>query len=302
MNFNISLAEIEVHINAKTKAILPVDFSGLPCDYDAIHALVSGEKVRSQFHASNDEQSELGRILVLADAAHSLGAMYKNKRTGSLADVSVFSFHAVKNLTTGEGGAICLNLPKPFDNDQVYKNLSVKVLHGQTKDALAKTTEGGWRYDVSEAGYKCNMTDLQAVIGLKALENYESQTLPARRRIFETYDSAFNDLDWAELPISDDGERVSSFHIYPLRIRGISEEQRDTIIQKITGSGVEVNVHFLPIPMLSFYKEQGHDIKSTPCAYDNYSREITLPLYLDLSEDQQEIVIQSVVDSVLSVL
>ncbi len=297
-DFNISIEEIEKHVTPHTKAIIPVDFSGLPCDYDAVNDLVRRKEIRSQFTASTEEQKMLGRILVLADAAHSVGAVYKNKRTGSLTDVSVFSFHAAKNLTTGEGGAICLNLPEPFDNEKVYKALCIKVLHGQSKDALSKTKEGSWRYDVNEAGYKCNMTDLQAVIGIIELEKYESDTLPARKQIFEKYDRAFGEFDWAELPVSKDSDRISSFHIYPLRIRGISEDQRDNIIQRITEDGVGVNVHFMPIPMLSFYKEQGHDIGSTPRAYDNYSREITLPVYVDLSEDDQSTVIQVVTSSV----
>ena len=297
-DFNISVGEIEKHITPHTKTIIPVDFSGLPCDYDAINDLVQSEEIKSQFSASTEEQKMLGRILVLADSAHSVGAMYKNQRTGSLTDVSVFSFHAAKNLTTGEGGAICLNLPEPFVNEEVYKALCIKILHGQSKDALAKDKAGSWRYDVNEAGYKCNMTDLQAVIGMIELAKYEGTILPARKHVFERYDSAFSGLDWAETPVSNDSDRLSSFHIYPLRIRGISEEQRDKIIQHITDDGVGVNVHFMPIQMLSYYKGQGHDVSSTPRAYDNYSREITLPVYVDLSEEDQKTVIQSVISAV----
>jgi len=301
-DFNISVDEIERHITPNTKVIMPVDFSGLPCDYDAINSLVSRDGISSQFEPATDEQKALGRILVLADAAHSVGGIYKSKRTGSLTDVSVFSFHAAKNLTTGEGGAICLNLPEPFVNEDVYKALCIKVLHGQSKDALAKDKAGSWRYDVNEAGYKCNMTDLQAIIGMIELDKYEVSTLPARKQIFKQYDNAFSACDWAELPISSDSERNSSYHIYPLRIKGVSEEQRDSIIQQITDDGVGVNVHFMPIPMLSFYKDQGFDISTTPRTYDNYSREITLPVYVDLSEEDQATVIETVIKSVAAVL
>lgn len=301
-DFNISVDEIEKHITPNTKAIIPVDFSGLPCDYDAINSLVSRDGIRSQFKPATEEQKTLGRILVLADAAHSVGAIYKGKRTGSLTDVSVFSFHAAKNLTTGEGGAICLNLPESFSNEDVYKALNIKVLHGQSKDALAKDQAGSWRYDVNEAGYKCNMTDLQAVIGKIELKKYESVILPARKKVFERYDKGFAELDWAELPLSSDADRNSSYHIYPFRIKGVSEDQRDRIIQLITDYGVGVNVHFLPIPMLSFYKNLGYEVGATPSTFDNYSREITLPVYVGLSEEDQATVIKTVIKSVEAVL
>jgi len=184
----------------------------------------------------------------------------------------------------------------------VYKALNIKVLHGQSKDALAKDKAGSWRYDVNEAGYKCNMTDLQAIIGMIELDKYEVSTLPARKQIFKQYDNAFSACDWAELPLSSDSERTSSYHIYPLRIKGVSEGQRDSIIQQITDDGVGVNVHFMPIPMLSFYKDQGFDISTTPRTYDNYSREITLPVYVDLSEEDQATVIETVIKSVAAVL
>src|ERR1700741_1310891 len=182
-DFNISTAEIEKHITEKTKVIMPVDFAGYPCDYDTINSLVV--KHKGKFHAATPEQEKLGRILVLSDSAHSFGGWYKSKRTGCLTDVSVFSFHAVKNLITAEGGAVALNLPAPFDNTEIYKKLCVSTLHGQDKDALAKTQKGNWRYDIVEAGYKCNMTDLSAAIGLVELERYDSDTLVKRKHIFD---------------------------------------------------------------------------------------------------------------------
>src|ERR1035437_6297637 len=184
-DFNISVANIEKAITAKTKVIMPVDFGGYPCDYDAINNLVI--KHKEKFRATTNEQKMLNRILVLSDSAHSFGATYKGKKTGSLTDVSVFSYHAVKNLTTAEGGAVALNLPAPFDNEEEYKKLCVSTLHGQDKDALAKTQKGNWRYDVVEAGYKCNMTDITAAIGIVELERYDKDTLPKRKNICTKY-------------------------------------------------------------------------------------------------------------------
>ena len=301
-DFNIDVVEIEKAITSKTKVIMPVDFGGMPCDYDRINVLVAKESVRKKFSAGTEEQKKLGRILVLADAAHSLGATFHGKKTGSLTDVSVFSFHAVKNLTTAEGGAISLNLPEPFDNEKIYRDLCVKSLHGQDKDALAKTEKGNWRYDIVEAGYKCNMTDILASIGLVELERYESDTLKKRKWICEKYSNAFAKFDWAILPAgevrSEKGEVVSSCHLYALRIKNCSEAQRDEIIQTIFNKEVSVNVHFIPVPMMSFYQSLGYDIKNYPNTYRMYANEISLPVYYDLSGEQVEQVILAVVNSV----
>ena len=200
-DFNISVEKIEKAITSRTKIIMQVDFAGFPCDYDAIHQLVNRKNIRKKFKANTPEQKKLKRILVVSDSAHSIGAIYKGKRTGSLTDASVFSFHAVKNLITAEGGSVCLNLPPPFDNEAIYKTLCVKSLHGQNKDALAKTKVGGWRYDIVEAGYKCNLTDIAAVMGITELKSYESDTLPKRKKICNAYSSAFSKYNWAEIPI-----------------------------------------------------------------------------------------------------
>lgn len=181
-DFNISIDKIEKAITKRTKVIMPVDFAGLPCDYDAINELIKRKDIRRKFNANTKEQKQLKRILVLSDSAHSIGATYKGKKTGSLTDVSVFSFHAVKNLITAEGGGVCLNLPVPFDNEKIYKDLCIKSLHGQNKDALAKTQKGAWRYDIIEAGYKCNMTDMAAAMGLVELRMYDSDTLVRRKK------------------------------------------------------------------------------------------------------------------------
>ena len=186
-DFNISIEAIKNAITSKTKVIMPVDFAGLPCDYDQINQLVKQNEIVSRFHADTDEQKQLGRILVLSDSAHSFGAIYNGKKAGSLTDVSVFSFHAVKNLTTAEGGAISFNLPDNFDHDAIYKKFCVTSLHGQNKDALAKTQKGNWKYDIVKAGYKCNMTDIAAAIGLVELERYDRETLVQRKHIFDSY-------------------------------------------------------------------------------------------------------------------
>jgi dTDP-4-amino-4,6-dideoxygalactose transaminase len=301
-DFNISIANIENAITSKTKAIMPVDFAGLPCNYDAINKLVNRKDIRKKFKPNTSEQKKLKRILVLSDSAHSIGATCQGKKTGSLTDASVFSFHAVKNLITAEGGAICLNLPLPFDNDAIYKALCIKSLHGQNKDALAKTKVGGWRYDIIEAGYKCNMTDIAAVMGISELSRYEAETLPKRKKICETYTKALSKYDWAEVPIHKTTMAESSYHLYPLRIKGIKESKRDEIINSIFKKQVSVNVHFIPVPMMSFYKKLGYNIKKYPIAYESFSREISLPIFYDLTEAQIQTVIEAVISSVQEVL
>jgi len=301
-DFNINVEKIKAAITPNTKVIMPVDFGGFPCDYDAIMALVMENDVQSLFKPAHENQSLLKRILILSDAAHSVGATYKGRKTGQLTDVSVFSFHAVKNLTTAEGGAIALNLPAPFDNTEVYKNLCVFTLHGQNKDALAKMQKGNWKYDVIAAGYKCNMTDLSAAIGLVELARYDNDMLVKRKHICETYQKFFAAQAWAELPVLADGNTETSYHLYPLRIKGITEKMRDAIIQKIFDKDVSVNVHFIPLPMLSFYKKMGFSITDYPVTYDNFSREITLPVFYDLTDEQLSIVCNAVNVSVTEVI
>jgi dTDP-4-amino-4,6-dideoxygalactose transaminase len=299
-DFNIAIEQIENAITSKTKVIMPVDFGGYPCDYELINALAL--KYKNTFIAETTEQKMLGRILILSDSAHSIGASYNDKKTGALTDISVFSFHAVKNLSTAEGGAIMLNLPEPFNNESVYQELCIKTLHGQNKDALAKTQKGNWRYDIVEAGYKCNMTDIAAAIGLIELARYDEDTLKKRKHIFELYDIAFSKYDWAQLPIHQSNEKISCYHLYALRIIGITEEKRDAIIKEIFDKDVAVNVHFIPVPMMSYYKGLGYDIKNYPVTFDNYSREISLPVYYDLTAEQVKTIIDAVVASVEKVL
>ena len=297
-DFNISTREIEKAITSRTKVIMPVDFAGFPCDYDQINALVSRKDIADTFISKTEEQQKLGRILVLSDAAHSFGANYKGKAAGSLTDVSVFSFHAVKNLTTAEGGAVAFNLPEPFDNNELYTKFCVTSLHGQNKDALAKTLKGNWRYDVVEAGYKCNMTDLSAAIGLIEIERYKNDTLIKRKAIFDAYRDAFSAHSWAEIPIYETEEKMTSYHLFPLRIKGVTEAQRDEIIKNIFDEDVSVNVHFIPVPMLSFYTNMGYNVTNYPVTWDNYSREISLPVFYELTDEQVQRVIMAVIKSV----
>lgn len=295
-DFNISVKNIEAAITAKTKVIMPVDFGGYPCDYDPINELA--KKHSDKFVASTDEQKMLGRILVLSDSAHSFGAWYNGKRAGSLTDISVFSFHAVKNLTTAEGGAVALNLPAPFDNEAVYKALCVKTLHGQDKDALAKTQKGNWRYDIIEAGYKCNMTDIMAAIGQVELERYDNDTLPKRKTICDKYSEALSKYSWAQLPVLRKDKVEGCYHLFPLRIKNITEVQRDAIIKEIFEFDVSVNVHFIPVPMMSFYTRLGYNVHDYPVTYDNYSREISLPIFYNLTDENEKTVIDAVISSV----
>lgn len=301
-DFCVSVKNIEKAITPRTKVIMPVDIGGMPCDYDAIFKLVESERVRSLFTPGSEEQQQLGRILLLSDSAHSVGARYKGRKAGSLADVSVYSFHAVKNLTTAEGGAIMLNMPLPFDNEAIYRYLCTFTLHGQNKDALAKTKKGSWRYDVLVSGFKGNMTDIQASIGLVELGRYEEDTLVYRKEIFEKYTQAFSQYAWAEIPVYEDTDRRSCYHLYLLRIKGVTEDQRDNIIQKIFDKEVSVNVHYQPLPMLTAFKSKGYKMNDYPVAWDNYCREITLPVWYGLDDQMIRQVVDAVVSSVEEVI
>jgi dTDP-4-amino-4,6-dideoxygalactose transaminase len=292
-DFNLSIEAVRKAITPRTKVIIPVDIAGFPCEYDKLFELVRSKEIREMFAAKNDNEKKIGRILIAADAAHSLGAIYKDKKSGAFADVTCFSFHAVKNLTTSEGGTISLNLPGTFDNEAIYKELCVKSLHGQSKDALAKTQKGNWRYDVTEPGYKCNMTDIQSAIGLVELDRYE-ENLTRRKTIFEAYDAAFSDKPWAILPLYKTDARETSYHLYQLRINGATEVQRDAIMHEIFEQDVSVNVHFLPLPTLTAYKNLGFKMEDYPETWNKYQNEITLPVYYDLSDENVQTVIKAV--------
>jgi dTDP-4-amino-4,6-dideoxygalactose transaminase len=296
-DFNISVDAIRNAITSKTKAIIPVDIAGFPCDYDDIISLVSEDSILALFEPTSEVQQKLGRILILNDAAHSLGAYYsENKRTGCETDIAIFSLHAVKNVTTAEGGAICLNLPAPFDNAELYKQLRQMTLNCQTKDAFSKSLNGCWRYDIMGLGMKINMPDVNAAIGLAQMRQYPA-LLAERKRIFNLYDTSFAKLSWAIIPPSNFKNKESSYHIYALRIKDINEQQRDDIIDEISKHEVAVNVHFIPMPMLSFFKQQGFDIANYPQSYKNYACEISLPIYPQLTNEDVNLVIDTVTDA-----
>jgi len=306
-DFTIDPEAVRNAITPRTKCIMPVDIGGLPADISSIVAIA--EAARAGFRAANSEQRALGRPLVLSDAAHSFGATIGGKPLGTQADITGFSFHAVKNLTTAEGGALAFNLPESFDAEALYKLFNTMSLHGQSKDALAKTQPGAWRYDVALPGWKCNMTDLQAAIGLVELDRYDNDTLPRRKVICERYNAAFEEFATGPergrkvvLPLFTDSTRESSYHLYMLRIAKASEAQRDSIITAIAKREVSVNVHFIPLPMLSFYHGQGYRIADYPNTFEQYSREISLPVYYDLTNKQVDTVIAAVLDAVKEVM
>ena len=293
-DFNISVEAIRKAITPKTKAIIPVDIAGFPCDYNSIISIVKEQKVLDIFQPGSPVQQKLGRILVMNDAAHSLGAWYrKGIPTGSETDLAIFSLHAVKNITTAEGGAICFNLPEPFDNAELYKELRQMTLNCQTKDAFSKSKAGGWRYDIVGLGMKINMADVNAAIGLAQMRQFQ-KLLKDRKRVFKAYNNAFSKYDWAMLPPSKMNGKETSYHIYALRIKNISEAERDAIIDEIAKKEVAVNVHFIPMPMLTYFKEKGYNIKDYPQCYKNFAGEISLPVYPQLTNEEVDFVINTV--------
>ncbi|MBX7052671.1 MAG: DegT/DnrJ/EryC1/StrS aminotransferase family protein [Flavobacteriales bacterium] len=299
-SFAIDITAIRSKITAKTKVIMPVDIGGMPCDYDAVMKLVEEPEIKAMFQPASDHQKTLGRILVMADAAHSFGAIFHGKKVGSQTDVMGFSFHAVKNLTTAEGGALTLNLPAPFDNAAVRASLNVSALHGQSKDALTKTQAGQWRYDIVEAGYKCNLTDIHAVIGLVEMDRYDSETLPRRKEICQLYTQQFKGKSWFMAPIFTDGNSESCYHLYALRILGLNETGRDEVIRMCAEKGIALNVHFQPLPLLSFYKNKGYRMDEYPNAWAQYVNEISLPVYYNLSDEDVKFVSDCIINAVES--
>jgi len=301
-DFNISVSKIKLAISSRTKAIMPVDFAGWPCNYSEINKLINEPEIKQKFKAETEQQKKLQRILVLSDAAHSFGAVYNNKKLGTAADITIFSFHAVKNLTTAEGGAICLNLPLPFNNNDVYATLRLWSLNGQTKDAFSKSKAGSWRYDIVYPGFKMNLPDVLAAIGLAQIKEYNEVLLKERKRVFDFYSKTFSNYSWAMLPPYDVPNASSSYHLYPLRIKDINEEQRDRIIEKIAETGVAVNVHFQPLPLLTVFKQMGYDINNFPSAYNNYKAEISLPIYPQLNNNKCTYIVDNVVNAIKEVL
>lgn len=288
-SFEMDYDALENAINENTKAIIPVDLAGVPCDYDRIFSIV--ERKKKVFKPKNEIQAALGRIAIMADTAHSFGAKWKGRMIGSVADFSSFSFHAVKNLTTAEGGALTWRTIPSISNEDIYKKLQLLSLHGQSKDALAKTKLGAWEYDIVGTYYKCNMTDVVAAIGLKQFERYPGM-LVRRKEIIERYDSAFKPLGVETLDHYTN-ERESSGHLYLTRIPGITAEQRNEIIIRMAEQGIACNVHYKPLPMHTAYKNLGFDIKDYPNAYDHFANEITLPLHTCLTDEDVEYIIDN---------
>lgn len=280
---------LEQAITERTKAIIPVDLGGVICDYKKIFDIV--ERKRALFHADNEMQSKIGRIAVVADGAHAFGAMRNGKHCGEIADFTSFSFHAVKNLTTAEGGALVWRDIEGVDNDAIYKQLMLLSLHGQSKDALAKTQLGAWEYDIVAPYYKCNMTDIMASIGIAQLKRYPD-LLKRRKEIIEKYNEGLADLDVRVLKHYGD-DFSSSGHLYLVRLNGKTREKCNKIIIKMAEAGVATNVHYKPLPLLTAYKDLGFDIKDYPNAYAMYENEITLPLHTKLSDEEVDYVIDT---------
>ncbi|MBE6604367.1 MAG: DegT/DnrJ/EryC1/StrS family aminotransferase [Ruminococcaceae bacterium] len=283
---------LEAAITERTKAIIPVDLAGIPCDYDRLFEIVARKK--HLFRPSNDMQRALGRVAIMADTAHAFGAKWHGRTVGSVADFSSFSFHAVKNLTTAEGGALTWRTIEGISNEDIYRHLQLLSLHGQSKDALAKTQLGAWEYDIVGTYYKCNMTDVAAAIGLKQLERYPDM-LRRRKEIIEAYDAALRPLGVETLAHYTD-EWESSGHLYLTRIPGITLEQRNEIIVKMAERGVACNVHYKPLPMHTAYKNLGFDIAHYPNAYLHFANEITLPLHTNLTNEDVAYVIGQYVE------
>ena len=281
-DFNIDLEKLEKAITSKTKAVIAVDVGGKPCDYDGIIKIL--EKKKDLFTAleTNKYQKQLNRALFLLDAAHSFGAFYKGNRVGSQADFSSFSFHAVKNVTTAEGGGLSFNDIGNINADEIYREVSVWALNGQNKSALDKTKLGSWRYDIEVAGYKCNMSDIHAAIGLSQLKRYDDM-LKNRKNIVNIYNSVLSASKKVILPVFKDDEAESSYHLYLLRIKDYEEADRDLLIEKMAELGIVLNVHYLPLPFHKAYKDYSNNNYIN--AFNLYKNEVTLPLYSSLKEE-----------------
>ena len=276
-------------ITENTKAVIPVDLAGIPCDYDKIFEVVESKK--HLFKANSEYQEKLGRVAVVADGAHALGSAYKGKKIGSVADFTTFSFHAVKNFTTAEGGSVTWKENENFDNEELYREYQIYSLHGQTKDALAKTKAGSWEYDIVIPGYKCNLTDIAASIGLVQLDRYP-KLLERRENIISQYNKGFEGTRITALSHSSEDYK-SCGHLYITHVEGATFEQRGEIIVKMAERGISCNVHYKPLPLLTAYKNLGFDIENYPNAYNYYVKEITLPLHTRLSDEDVAVIISN---------
>ena len=285
----MDLKALEDAITEKTKVIIPVDLAGKPCKYDEIFEIV--ERKKALFRPNNKLQEKIGRVVVMADAAHSLGAEYKGKPSGSIADFTCFSFHAVKNFTVGEGGSVTWNRALGLDDDEIYREFQLLSLHGQSKDALSKMKLGAWEYDIVAPNYKCNLTDIASGIGLAQLKRYPN-LLKRRFEIVERYNRGFEGTRVKPF-VHFEEDKKSCCHLYIVNIEGASEEDRNEIIVKMAERGIATNVHYKPLPMHTAYKNLGFDIKNYPNAYNNYKSQITLPLHTLLTDEQVDYIIEN---------
>ena len=295
-SFEMDYEQLADAITSRTKVIIPVDLAGIVCDYEKIFKVV--EEKKHLFRPSNVIQEKFGRVIVLADAAHAFGARRNDKMCGEIADFTSFSFHAVKNLTTAEGGALTWKNIPDVDNEELYKQFQLYSLHGQNKDALAKTKLGAWEYDIIGPWYKCNMTDIMAAIGLSQLNRYD-ELLRRRKEIIEMYDQGLKDVNVSVLKHFDEGN-FSSGHLYLVRLLGKNIEQRNDFIVKMAERGIACNVHYKPLPMMTAYRSQGFDIINYPNAYNQYQNEVTLPLHTRLSDDDSHYIIDNFVQLINS--
>ncbi|KKY01797.1 capsular biosynthesis protein [Paraclostridium benzoelyticum] len=289
-SYQMNYKKLSEAITEKTKAVICVDLAGVPCDYDKIFEVANSKK--DLFKSNNEIQKSIGRVAVIADGAHSFGAIYKGKMSGSIADFTSFSFHAVKNLTTAEGGAVTWKSIDGIDDEEIYKKYNCLSLHGQTKDALAKTKIGSWEYDIIEPAYKCNMTDIMAAIGLGQLSRYE-ELLNYRKAIINKYDELLNEIDGVEVLKHFDDDYKSSGHLYLIRLTGKDEVFRNEVIVKMAEAGIATNVHYKPLPLLTAYKNLGFNIENYSNAFSMYKNEITLPLNSVLTLEQVEYIVNT---------
>ena len=296
-DFTINTEQVRKAINKNTKVIMPVDLGGMPADYIEIKNIITSKEILDLFTPTSENQKKLGRIMILSDSAHSLGAKIGQRSIAMMTDICVISLHAVKNITSAEGGMICLNLPKPFDNQELHNWFNIMSLNGQTKDSFAKTQLASWRYDVADLGLKINLPDVNAAIALAQLRKYD-MLLKERKRVFDKYTSFLKCYNWAICPYANREKDITmSYHLYPLRIQGITIEQRDKIIELLAQKEISTNVHYIPLPMLTLFKNLSYKMENYPVSYSIFQNEITLPLYPQLTNEQVDFLLSNLVKS-----
>lgn len=301
-DFTINIDEVEKAITKNTKAIMPVDLGGLPADYKSLNKIVNSKKIKNQFNPKTDFQRKIGRPIVVSDAAHSIGSVIDTFPTPLFSDFSIFSFHSVKNITTGEGGAITFKIFNKEEDEIILNELRLLSLNGQNKTAFEKNSLGGWRYDITTNGLKVNMPDINAAIGLSQIKKYNNILLPEREQIFLKYNSFFSQFSWAILPKLSVNDRKSSCHLYQLRIKDFEEKHRDDLISRLARIDIGVNVHYIPLPMLSYFKNIGLDIKDFPTSYNLFKNEISLPIYNNLSTEAIDFICKKLTEIVNQII